>query len=225
MYIEPSLKMIIYIDHWFNACVAIERSISVYHGIQFNKYRSKLLAKWLIGLIPFGVILICLPQLRYLHVFYDNEEQRYWCVIKYRSWLHLHSSIQIFFHYFAPLIVNISSALFIIIATARQRNSTHSHESMSHHLKSKLRKYKHLLISPLIIVLLTLPHLIISIILDCQKSSNRFWFYLMGYMLSYLPAVFVFIIFAVPSPLYKDEFVSVIKDYRRKWRSFIQRIS
>lgn len=223
--VEPALKLIIQVDHWYNACVAIERSISVYHGIQFNKKRSKQVARYVIGTIPLAIILICMPQLLQLHVFYDTDEERHWCVINYRPWLHIHSSVVIFFHYFAPLLVNISSALFIIIATARQRSSTHGDKPISEHLTTKLKKYKHLLLSPLIIVLLTLPHLIISILLDCKKSSTRFWFYLTGYLLSILPAVLVFVIFAAPSPLYKDEFRAMLADGRRKWRSFIDRIT
>ncbi len=60
--------------------------------------------------------------------------------------------------------------------------------------------------SPIIIVYLTLPYLIISMILDCKKSSRLFSFYLIGYFLSFCPATFVFMIFVLPSPLYKDQF-------------------
>ncbi|CAF4302544.1 unnamed protein product, partial [Rotaria sordida] len=59
---------------------------------------------------------------------------------------------------------------------------------------------------PAIILILTLPHFIISIILDCNKSSHLFWFYLIGYFLSFIPAAFIFIIFVVSSPLYRQEF-------------------
>ena len=43
--IELLLKLALYFDNWLNACVAIERTVSVSQGISFNKNRSKLIAK------------------------------------------------------------------------------------------------------------------------------------------------------------------------------------
>ncbi|CAF3588325.1 unnamed protein product [Rotaria sordida] len=141
-----------------------------------------------------------------LHVFEDKIEERSWCVVTYSSWLQTYSSIWTFFHYFAPLFINLLSALLIIIKTTYQRVGTQTSLSFLILLGLKLKKYKHLLISPVIILILTLPHFIISIILDCNKSSHLFWFYLIAYFLSFIPAAFIFIIFVIASPLYRQEF-------------------
>jgi hypothetical protein len=82
-----------------------------------------------------------------------------------------------------------------IVIAARQRAVSQTNHTFFTHLRLKLRKTKHILMSSGIIICFTLPHLIISIILDCRKSSHLLWFYLIGYFLSFCPAAFIFIIF------------------------------
>ncbi|CAF1367125.1 unnamed protein product [Rotaria sordida] len=198
--------LIFVIDNWLNACVAIERTVSVFQGVYFNKNKSKQIAYYIIILLFVFIFCLSITQLVKLHVFEDKIEERSWCVVTYSSWLQTYSSIWTFFHYFAPLFINLLSALLIIIKTTHQRVGTQTSLSFLILLRHKLKKYKYLLISPAIILILTLPHFIISIILDCNKSSHLFWFYLIGYFLSFIPAAFIFIIFVVSSPLYRQEF-------------------
>jgi hypothetical protein len=214
--IEPLLKMFLYMDNWLNACVALERTVSVFQGITFNKNKSKLIAKCVSILLTVIISCLFIPQLLNLHVYDDKTEERQWCVVTYSPRLQMFSSTVIFVHYFGPLFINIFSALFIIISTTRRRAATQTNRTVWVHLKSNLRHFKHLLISQIIIIILTLPHLIISIILDCNKSSHLFWFYLIGYFLSFIPAAFIFIIFVLPSPLYKQEFKQLIGYIRRR---------
>jgi hypothetical protein len=104
------------------------------------------------------------------------------------------------------------------VIAARQRAATQTNRSFWNHLQLKIRKNKHILISSAIIICLTLPYLIISIILDCQKASYLLWFYLIGYFLSFCPAAFIFIIFILPSPLYRTELTALISRIRRRWK-------
>ncbi|CAF3802137.1 unnamed protein product [Rotaria sordida] len=198
--------LIFVIDNWLNACVAIERTVSVFQGVYFNKNKSKQIAYYIIILLFVIIFCLSITQLVKLHVFEDKIEERSWCVVTYSSWIQTYSSIWTFFHYFAPLFINLLSALLIIIKTTHQRVGTQTSLSFLILLGLKLKKYKHLLISPVIILILTLPHFIISIILDCNKSSHLFWFYLIAYFLSFIPAAFIFIIFVIASPLYRQEF-------------------
>jgi len=214
--IELLLKLFLYMDSWFNACVAIERTYSVYVGVQFDKKKSKKIAKHVIVAVLIMNCVILIPQMISLHVFEDKMEERSWCVVTYSSWLNTYTSATILFHYFAPLCINICSTIFIILITTLQRAATQTHLSVWFHLKSKIKQHKQLVISPMIIVILTVPHLIISMILDCNKSSHLFWFYLTGYFLSFIPAAFVFIIFVLPSPLYKKEFMELMAYFRRR---------
>jgi hypothetical protein len=217
--IEPLLKIFLYTDTWLNACVAIERTITVIQGPRFNKQRSRKIAFWIIAILTMTIIGLLMPQLIYLHIFDDQMEERSWCVVTYVKWLATYSSTLIFIHYFGPLGINMFSILCIMIITARRRAKSQKDRNFWVHLRSRIKINKHILISSTIIICLTLPHLIISIILDCQKSSNLFWFYLLGYFLSFCPATFVFTIFVLPTQLYRQEFYEFIADIRKRFKT------
>jgi hypothetical protein len=70
--IEPLLKRFLYLDNWLNACVAIERTITVLQGITFNKNRSRKVAKWTTILLFFIIACLFIPQICHLHLFYDQ---------------------------------------------------------------------------------------------------------------------------------------------------------
>jgi hypothetical protein len=216
MFIEPSLKILLYTDNWLNGCIATERAFAVFKGIYFNKIKSKSIAKWMIMMIIIMNIILLIPHLSYLHLFDDQKEERSWCVIYYSSKLDIYNSFLIFFHFLIPFFLNLFSAIFIIISTARQRASTQIEQFYIKELKIKFKQHKHLLISPIILIILSLPRLIISFTLDCQKSSKYFWFYLIGYFLSFMPAVFVFIIFVLPSTVFRKAFKKAILRIRRR---------
>ncbi|CAF3252099.1 unnamed protein product [Rotaria socialis] len=217
MLIETLLKMVSHLDNWFNACVAIERTLSVYQRANFARSEMKRVAKRVIIVLPIFMGCLFIPQLLNLHVFEDKTEERSWCVVIYSPRLQMYTYTLLFFHYFAPLFINVMSATFIIIATTRQRALSKIDRSFWKHFKIKFKQYKHLVISPTIIVVLTSPYLIISIVLDCNKSSNLLWFYLVGYFLSFIPAASIFITFVLPSTLYRQEFWNIIISVRKRF--------
>jgi hypothetical protein len=216
MLIEPLLKILLYIDNWLNGCVAAERAFAVFKGIYFNKKKSKYIAKWIIRIIILINIILLIPQLLYLHLFDDEKEGRSWCVILYSSSLYIYNSFLIFFHFFIPFFINLFSAIFIIIVTARQRVAIQTEQLYIKQFKNKLKQHKHLLISPIILIILSLPRLIISFTLDCKKSSEYFWLYLIGYFVSFMPSVFVFIVFVLPSAVFRKGFKQAIIRVRRR---------
>jgi hypothetical protein len=194
--------------------------VSVSQGIHFEKDKSKKVARYTIGMVFIVNISIYVPQILALDVYTDKIEERNWCVVTYSSFIRNYSSTSIMFHYFGPLLSNIISAVYIITSTTYQRSATDIGKSFWFHLKAKVKHYKHLLISPIIITTLTLPHLIISIILDCNKSSHLLWFYITGYFLSFAPSAFIFFIFVPPSPVYQGEFQQLISSLRRRFDIF-----
>ncbi|CAF1378194.1 unnamed protein product [Adineta steineri] len=217
--VEPLLKVLLNIDKWLNACVSIERIVSVQQGISFNAEKSKTIAKYaviMVFLSNFGVYALQIIELR---VFTDSIEERSWCVITYSSFMQTYSFTLIMFHYIGPLATNVISAITIIIITTRQRYRTaaKSNPRFKDLLKLKIKHYKHLIISPIIIIILTLPHLIISFILNCNKSSHLLWFYLSGYFLSFIPSAFIFQIFILPAPVYREEFMKLKSHIRRRF--------
>jgi hypothetical protein len=189
--IEIPLKISLYMSNWLHACVAIERIVTVYR---------------VIFCLPIIIIGLMIPQFVHMFVFDDEKEDRSWCVMHYFSWVETYNLTMISFHFVGPLIINLLSSILIIMKTARQRASVHKDKRYLKHFQIKLNQHKHILISPFLLIILSLIHVSITLSLDCNNSQRRFLFHLIGYFLSFIPSIFVFIIFVFPSRTYRKRF-------------------
>jgi hypothetical protein len=209
------LRSLLSIGDWLGACVAIERTVNVLKGVHFNKTKSKQAAKWTI------LIVFILTMSTYIHdpihrdLVDDLEEQRIWCVTKYSLSLQQFDLAINIIHFSLPFLINLVSAVIIIITKVIIRSSIHKNESYRKLLHDQLKFHKHLLISPFILFLLTLPRIIISFLSGCMKSARNPWLYLIGYFISFTPSMLTFVVFVLPSKTYKKEFVKSIK---RCWK-------
>ena len=218
--IEPALKLFLYLDSWLNACVAIERAIAVLRGVNFDPRRSKRFARWIIGILPWLIVVSIVHEPAHRRLFDDKEMRFIWCVTRYSSLLQSYNIVILFFHFLGPFAANLVSALLIIFGTVRQRSLTRSEHTYGEELRRQLREHKQLLISPVVIVLLSLPRLLISLISGCLDVSRHPWFYLLGYFISFVPSVLVFAVFVLPSRLYKRELRKTLKRWRRRFLLF-----
>jgi hypothetical protein len=103
----------------------------------------------------------------------------------------------------------------VIIIAARTRSNSQKKTPFKEHLREQLQHHKHLLISPLILVVLALPRLIISFLSGCMKSARDSWLYLIGYFISFVPSMMTFVVFVLPSEMYRKEFS---KSMKRLWQ-------
>jgi hypothetical protein len=71
----------------------------------------------------------------YRGLYDDEEEQRTWCITHYSQFLQKYNSAIILFHFLIPFIINLFSALFIIITTARQRSTSQLRLTFQQHLR------------------------------------------------------------------------------------------
>ena len=213
--IDPLLKIFLYTENWFNACVAIERAYAVLKKIQFNKKSSVQMAKRLIYFIPLLIILSFLHEFLHRNLFDDKEEHRTWCVNYYSNSFQYYNSTILFIHFLAPFTINLLSALFVIINGARQHTKSQRQQTYFEHLRKEFRIHKHMLISPLVLVILSSPRLIISLISSCIKSSRNPSLFLFAYLISFVPSMLVFVVFVLPSNLYKRELKESVKTWRR----------
>jgi hypothetical protein len=215
--IEPLLKLMLYTDNWLNACVAVERAVTVFKGINLNQSRSKQIARWAILFLPVFIMGTIIHEPVYRNLFDDKEEQRIWCVTNYSHAVQIYNTFILFFHFLVPFSCNLFSALFIIFRAARHRAKTRTEQTYKQHLREQLNEHKQLVISPLIFVVLSLPRLIISLLSGCVKSSRNPWLYLSGYFISFIPSVIVFAAFVLPSALYKKQFKESLNKWRRRF--------
>ena len=239
--IEPFLKLFVYLDTWLNACVAVERAVNVAKGVNFDKKKSKYIARWIIIFLPFCIMgtIIHEPIHRDLFEYQTeiykslqyktqvkgsraNESQKYetenhfMCVTRYSPSVQNYNTAILFFHLIVSFAANLFSALFIIFGTARQRSFTRTKQTYREHVVEQFSEHKQLVISPVILLGLALPRLIIALLSGCVNASNKVWLYLLGYFISFTPSMLVFTVFVLPSDLYRKTFKQSIQSWRRQ---------
>ncbi|CAF0942894.1 unnamed protein product [Adineta steineri] len=214
---EPLLRLFLNMSNWLNTCVAIERAISVLQGINFNKKRSKCIARWVCCLLPFIILGSMSYELISRDLFDDHEEQRVWCVLRYSQSIEKYTTIVQYFHFVVPFAINLFSALYIIINIARQRTTTRTKFSYRQQLLNQINEHKQLIISSIVLAILLFPRFLISLLSTCVKASQNPWLYLSGYFLSFFPSSFIFVIFVLPSTFYKKQFKQSIIIWRQRF--------
>ncbi|CAM4765337.1 unnamed protein product [Rotaria magnacalcarata] len=221
VFLEIVLKVSLHMSNWLNAFVALERMVTVVRGVNFNKKRSKSIARWTVRLLPFVILSTLSHEFVYRGLFDDYEEQRIWCVFRYSRSIEKYSTAIQLFHFIAPFFINLFSAIFIIFNIARHRSITRIQHTYEQQLLQQFNEHKQLVVSPIVLVILSVPRLLISLFSGCVKISRSPWLYLLGYFISFIPSSFIFVIFVVPSTLYKKQFRESISG----WRRFITRES
>jgi len=218
--IEPLLKLFVYWDAWLNACIAIERAVNVWKGVNFNREKSKRFAKIIILLLPFCIIssIIHEPINRQLVEFKDKiTVETAWCVTDYSRSLEKYNTAILFIHLVSPFVMNLFSALFIIFGAAHQRSIAQPGRSYRVHAQEQFEEHKQLIISPLVLVILASPRLIIALLSGCINISKDRWVYLSAYFISFIPSMLVFVIFVLPSSTYKKKFQETLKTWRTRF--------
>jgi hypothetical protein len=218
--IERILKLSLSLSEWLNACVAIERMFSVIKSTRFDQKKSRKVSKWIILSVFIFIFLTHIhdPIHRRLIDDFDIDEHRIWCFVKYSNSVNIYNSFVTLFHFLVPFSINIISALWIIISLTYNRRGVQP----DHTFKQQLKQHRHILISPCLLILLSLPRLIISFVSGCMRSVREPWLYLIGYFISFIPSILTFIIFVLPSTNYKTEFNTVVEQTIKRFRTKIQ---
>jgi hypothetical protein len=84
--VDVSLKILLSLSEWFNACVATERIVSVIKGTVFDKNKSR-------KMYTHDLIY------RELIEDIDIDEKRIWCFIKYSSSMNIYNSFISLLHF------------------------------------------------------------------------------------------------------------------------------
>ena len=211
---EIVLKVLLVSNEWLIASVAIERLINVMRGVNFDKNKSKKVAK---RVIPLLCLLITVshihdPIYRQLIDDLDGDERRVWCFVDYPSSIKLYNSSITLIHFLGPFSINLIAALLTIKYLVRNRSNIKSDTSFG----KELYRHKHLLFPPAILVLLGSPRLIITFISGCMRSPRDPWLYLLGYFIAFVPSMLTFFIFVLPSDTYTQQFRTFIQRYIRR---------
>ncbi|CAF3710209.1 unnamed protein product, partial [Adineta steineri] len=219
------LRICLNMDQWLNACVAMERAITIIKGVQFDKKKSKQLAKKVLIILLILNILTLIHDPIYRSLFEekndnDDNKTRIWCIVNYSSNLQIYDRVINTFHFFVPFLINLISSIILITKKSHQQSHLHrdrSYKTVLHEqLRVELREHKRLLIAPVVLFLLALPRLILSYSSKCMDSTKDSWLFLFGYFVSFIPSMIVFIIFVLPSDFYRKEYQKTIVQYKNQ---------
>ncbi|CAF0831673.1 unnamed protein product [Adineta ricciae] len=219
------LRICLNMDQWINACVALERAVTVIQGAQFNRKKSKTLAKKIIFILLIFNILTSIhdPIYRKLTVEENenNEHKRIWCVVSYSSNLQIYNRIINTLHFFIPFLINFISSIILITKKSRQQSNLHENQPYSDELRKQLREHRRLLIAPVVLFLLALPRLILSYVSQCMNSARDSSIFISGYFISFIPPMITFTIFVIPSEFYRKEYQNSIAQYQQRIRRIL----
>jgi uncharacterized membrane protein YhaH (DUF805 family) len=204
-------------DQWLNACVAIERTIIARKGPGFDKKKSKKMAKFIIVILLVVIAGTCIHDpihRRLIDEINSADENRIWCIVTYPSSLQILNSITHTIHFFCPFMINLVSAIIFVVTKSRQQSNIYTRRPYKKILRKQIRKHKHLLTAPIVLVILALPRLIMIFLSKCMESTNDTWLFLCGYFISFIPPTLTFVIYILPSKFYKKEFRKSVQRYR-----------
>ncbi|CAF3941771.1 unnamed protein product, partial [Adineta steineri] len=102
---------------------------------------------------------------------------------------------------------------------ARSRSNLQTRLPFIDHLRSQLKQQKSHLIASCVFILIALIRLILSFTSGCMKSPNNSWLFLIAYFISFLPSMMTFIVYILPSKVYKKEFNTVVNRTIQRFRT------
>ncbi|CAF3119872.1 unnamed protein product, partial [Rotaria sp. Silwood2] len=155
------LQVFVSSSEWLNAAVFVERAFTVIKGVHFDKVKSKRVAKMIILVLLVFIILTNIHDPLHRRLIDDIEESRTWCIVSYPNGVQLFNLTIKMFHFLLPFAFNLACAAIIIITISRNRFTVTKQTTYAEHLRKQLREHQHLLISPVALILLNLPRLII----------------------------------------------------------------
>jgi hypothetical protein len=133
------------------------------------------------------------------------------CATNYtQSGVSIYSRINVLIHYFIPFFIQLISITVLItrVALSRARASSSNRQTFGDLFKGEFKKQKENYVTPMIIVLSSLPQAILSFLYACTELKYPWQRYtlLITYFLSYLPQMLGFILHVLPSKTYSGEF-------------------
>ncbi len=98
----------------------------------------------------------------------------------------------------------------------------HEYTIFRKQLKEQFYRHKHLILSSILLIILTVSCLITSVLPNCMKSPRRFKLFLADYFISFIPLLLIFFIFIQTEKMYEKQCNTMI---RQKLKAFRQRLN
>ena len=207
------LSVLTRITYWLTSLVTIERLCLVLFPTSMMLKKPRLA----IGLSVFVILTVGGMHVHEIFHYMIIVDPSYTtanitaCVTNYNQTLiSVYNRINVLLHYFAPFLIQTISITLLILQRARSRARLRGNkkETFVSLLKKELKRQKELYITPMIIILSSLPQIILSFSYACTelKESWQRYTLLTTYFVSYTPQILGFILYVLPSATFKQEF-------------------
>ena len=210
------------LSDWLASFVTLEGVYSISIGIKFNKEKSKKIGKQILLLLILIQLIINCHELIFRRLIDDilfYEKQRQWCVISFDhySWVKNYNIILNILNITLPFLCHLIGAIYILIKQSLNKFKLNQQKRFGKIFYNEFVKHKHLLLSPLLLILLNIPRLIFLFIFRCFNSSLEWQKYilLIIYFCSFMPRLLTFFLFVLTSPLYKYQMKQFFQKFRR----------
>ena len=213
---DSLVRVLLSVGDWLRACVCVELAFTICQGVTFDPTRSKLRSKVVICCMYLFVVLTTLHEPLHRRLTDDMQEHRTWSVTTYSAMWTSINNAAVLLHFLTPFLINIVSAILIIVMAARRRSTVQQTLTHRQHLRAQFHQHKKLLISPCLLVALTIPRLIISFTSGCMSSSRQSSLLPAGYFLSFIPPMLTIVVFVLPSDTYKKQFLRSVRTKRHR---------
>jgi len=221
--LEYSTRLIPSLFDWLTVCISIERAYTIIKDVHFTRVlalKTLKLSRWIILIVILFNILTTLHRPFYLRLIdvltSDNEISGHsWCLLDFKQtrWNTYEKFINII-HLVIPFILNLLSVILFLLYKVKSESTTAirtGHKTTFAILKEQIMKYKSLIISTMIIIILEIPRFLFTFILACIEYPWQRYTYLTAYFISFLPLMGIFFIYIMPSPKYKKEYQRIMK--------------
>jgi hypothetical protein len=196
------------LTYWLTSWVTIDRLLVILFPTSIALKKSRLA----IGISI--ATLLCLFVMHIHEIIYYTTIQHLStnssiCVTNFDTYLiSAYNRVSTLIHYLLPFFIQIIAITLLIVLAARSRNKATSGKiAFRQVLIKQFRTQKELYITPIIIILSSLPQTILTFSLACTHLT--IWhrhILLIAYLLSYAPQILGFILYVLPSSTYKKEF-------------------
>lgn len=134
-FVDFFLRILLNFGDWLNACVTVERALTVLQGVNYQCTKNKRRAKLVVVILLFVVVGSNLHDPIHRHVINDEDDNRIWCIVRYSSFAQGYNHFIQVLHFIIPFSSNIISALVIIITITQKRSIAQKQRPFKSHLR------------------------------------------------------------------------------------------
>ncbi|CAF3974828.1 unnamed protein product [Adineta steineri] len=194
--------------YWLTSCISVERLILIKFPTSIFVKKPRLA----IGISSGTILILCAMHIHEI-IFYttieDVNSEKVCAIDLTKDFVFTYNRVSIFIHHFCPFTIQIICITLLIIFAARSRAKVQKSQMNFYQiLRKQFRNQRELYITPIIIILSSLPQIILSFSFACTHFSHgKRYGLLFAYLLSYLPQTLGFLLYVLPSTFYKSEFI------------------